>query len=752
MRKNFTLLFLLIFFIPLFVNAQAPLPPKKKGKRPKVGLVLSGGGAKGFAYIGLFKVLKEVGLHIDYVAGTSIGSIMAGFYAAGYDPDSLPAIIRSQDWDAVMKDGIDRKYVSYVDKELGSKLVITLPIEKGGKGVSLMSSLSEGQNVDLLLNRFFGSQYKVRDFSKLPIPFFCVATDLFTGNAVVLDTGNLVQAIRASMSIPGYFNPVHMGDKYLVDGGVVNNYPVMEVKKRGVDFVVGGDVQQGLAHDINKLKTVTDVIMQVTGYHALKATEEGLKNTDLYIHFDMGSYDMMSFNDYDSIMAIGERTARAHYDELKALADSLNAIEFVPGNEFAGKPLDSVNVYNVVVTGNKKVPLKYFHNMLKKIKRHKVSIHEIEETVKRMYGSGFFKHVTYQLDDAGGGMADVIIGVDETGLGELAAGVHYDSDYQGALMVNAMFRNLLIHGSKLFVNLQLGNSLRLRTMFIMDRGPKPGFGLASDFYEFKFGYYYDYHNLNNLTSERFNELMFSNYKFTAFANTTFLNQFNLRAGADLEFFSLGQNISDTLLYPYLGFHTYMTLFGEFSFDTRDKAVYPTRGSFFKGRFEYVSILSNNWLKDIFSNSAIFFVNYQGNIGLDRHKRFVLQPGIFTGVLLHGNNPPFQHKFGMGGVNNFQFQDNIVPFVGTEFIQLWGTYAGKVRLKLQYNVYKKIYVIIRDDVGFMLDDPEGVFKTENYINGYGLTLAYNSFIGPIEVTGMSSNITGPSVFFSVGFWF
>jgi len=152
MRKNFTLLFLLIFIIPLFVNAQAPLPPKKKGRRPKVGLVLSGGGAKGFAYIGLFKVLKEVGLHIDYVAGTSIGSIMAGFYAAGYDPDSLPAIIRSQDWDAVMKDGIDRKYVSYVDKELGSKLVITLPIEKGGKGVSLMSSLSEGQNVDLLFH------------------------------------------------------------------------------------------------------------------------------------------------------------------------------------------------------------------------------------------------------------------------------------------------------------------------------------------------------------------------------------------------------------------------------------------------------------------------------------------------------------------------------------------------------------------------------------------------------------------------
>jgi len=466
----------------------------------------------------------------------------------------------------------------------------------------------------------------------------------------------------------------------------------------------------------------------------------------------MGPYDMMSFNDYDSIMAIGERTARAHYDELKALADSLNAIEYVPGNKFDGHSLDSIYVNSVIVTGNKKVPLKYFHNMLKKIKKHKVSISEIEDVVNHMYGSGFFKHVTYQLDDAGNDEVDVILSVEETGTGELAAGIHYDSDYQGALMVNAMFRNLLIHGSKLFVNLQLGNSMRLRTLWIMDRGPKPGFGLASDFYQFKFGYYYD---STTLTSKRSNEFTFTNYKFTAFANTTFLNQFNLRAGADLEFFSLGQNIDDPNNYKYMGFYTNMTLFGEFSFDTRNKAVYPTKGSFFKARYEYVFDLSN-WTKDIFANSAIVFVNFQGNISLDRNKRFVLQPGVFAGAFLNGNDSdkgrPFQHMFGMGGVNNFQFQDNIVPFVGTEFIQLWGLYAGKARLRLQYNVYKKLYVILRDDFGFMVDVPEDVFNAKNYINGYGLTLAYSSFIGPIEVTGMSSNIAGPSVFFSVGFWF
>lgn len=750
MIRHFTLFLLLLFVLSFSSFSQTTSPVIKKSKRPKVGLVLSGGGAKGFAYIGLFKVLKEVGLHIDYVAGTSIGSIMAGFYAAGYDPDSLPGIVRAQDWDMVMSDGVDRKYIPFIDKEMGNKLIIILPIEKEKRRVSLMSSLSEGQNVDLLLNRFFGSQYRVTDFSKLPVPFFCVATDLYTGNAVLLDSGNMVTAIRASMSIPGYFNPVKIGDKYLVDGGVVNNYPVKDMKDRGVNFVIGGDVQQGLAHDIKDLSTVPSVIMQITGYHAVEANKIGMANTDLYIHFDMGKYDMMSFTDYDSIMAIGERTARAHYDELKALADSLNAIEYVPCNEFAGSPLDSIFVENVSVVGNKKVPLKYFSNLLNSIVNKKTSVHKLESIINYMYGSGFFKHVTYQLEDAGQDKVNVIIDVEETSLGVLAAGVHYDLDYGGMLLANAMFKNLLIRGSKLYVNFQVGSNVRLRTMFIMDRGSKPGFGFATDFYDFKSGYYYTAND--SATDNKLNEFSFTNYKVSVFANTTYRNQYNLRLGADYEYFSLGQNIYDPAYDSYTGFNSYFTFFGEFNFDTRDKPFYSNKGSLFKGRVEYVGPLSNNWTKNIFKNSTIIYMNYEGNIALDDKNKFVIKPGIFAGGVLQNNQPPFQHTFGVGGFNNYQFQNNIISFVGTKFIQRWGYYTGVGRLGVQYNVYKKLYVTLQDDFGFVSKVLKNPFTNKEFINGYGLTLAYNSFIGPIELTGMNSNIAGPSLFFSVGFWF
>ncbi len=752
MKRFFTSLLLILFFISLSGYAQTPAPTVKKVKRPKVGLVLSGGGAKGFAYIGLFKVLKEVGLHIDYVAGTSIGSIMAGFYAAGYDPDLLTGYVRSQDWDMVMSDKVQRRYIPYVDKKMGNKLAITLPIDKGGKGVSLMSSISEGQNVDLLLNRFFSSQYKITDFSKLPVPFFCIATDLFTGESVMLDSGNMVKSIRASMSIPGYFNPTKIGNHYLVDGGVVNNYPVMDMKKLGVDFVIGGDVQQGLVHDMKDLSTAVDVIMQITGFSAIKKNEEGLANTDLYIHFDMeGKYDMMSFNDYDSIIAIGEKTARTHYGELKKLADSLNAIQYVPANKFDGKPLDSISVADVFIDGNKRVPLKYFSNLTSKLKNHKVSIDDIENVVNFMYGSGFFKHVSYQLVDAGDDKANVKLVVKETGLGELAAGIHYDSDYGGALLANAMFRNLLIKGSKLFVNVQMGNNIRARTLFVMDRGFKPGFGLATDFYNFKFGYYYD--ELGNDSTKKLNELTFTNYKFSAFANTTFSNQYNLMAGIDYELFSLGQEIYNPVYEDFTGFHSYATLFAEVNFDTRNKMAYATGGTIFKGRFEYVSTLSNEWKDNLFKNSAIAFVNYNTNIALDKNKRFVLKPGAYLGVTLENNKPPFQHTFGMGGNNNFQFQDNIIPFMGTQFIQLWDNNIAAGKVKLQYNIYKKLYVIAEDDFGMMWEYLEDTFNHDGaYVNGYGLTLAYDSFIGPVEITGMNSNIAGPAIYISIGYWF
>ena len=314
---------------------------------------MSGGGAKGFAYIGLIKVMHEAGLEVDYVAGSSIGSIIAGFYALGYNPDTMIRVIREQNWDNLLTDKIDRKYIAYEEKEYGETYIMSLPINK--KGVNIKSALYEGQEVNMLLNRFYSPAYKIKDFSQLQTPFFCIGTDLITGNAVVLDKGYLPLAIRSSMSIPGYFTPTLYDNKYLVDGGVVDNYPVAIAIQKGAQFIIGGDVQSGLYTNIDEMYTIPLVLGQLIGFHRVKANEIGYKLTNLYVPFKM-PYGMMEFNSYDSIIAFGERVAREHYPEIKKLADSLNAIEYKPIKDYTARPLDSIYISKVIVEGNKRVP------------------------------------------------------------------------------------------------------------------------------------------------------------------------------------------------------------------------------------------------------------------------------------------------------------------------------------------------------------------------------------------------------------
>jgi len=299
-------LILLLFLFPQnYLSAQESNTDSKR--RPTVGLVLSGGGAKGFAYIGLLNVFHEAGLQVDYIGGSSIGALIGGLYAIGYHPDTMAKLIRGQNWDEVLRDKMDRKYLSYEEKVFGEKFIVTLPIQD--KKVAISPSLYTGQEANLLLNYYFSPAYEVTDFSKLQTPFLCIGTDLLNGQAVTLDHGDLALAVRASMSIPGYFAPTDYEDYYLVDGGVVNNYPVKPVKEMGADIIIGGDVQQGMSKTRKELQSLTAILDQIIGYHRIEANEEGYELTDLYVHFKM-KYGMMDFSSYDSIIALGERVGR----------------------------------------------------------------------------------------------------------------------------------------------------------------------------------------------------------------------------------------------------------------------------------------------------------------------------------------------------------------------------------------------------------------------------------------------------------
>ncbi len=203
-------------------------------------MILSGGSAKGLAHIGVLKVLEEAGIRPDYIGGTSMGGIVGGLYAIGYSADSLEKIVKNADWGYLLGDQVSRRSLTLEEKEDKDRFVISFPI-KGNK-IKIPSGVINGENIEELLNTLCAPVYDIRDFENFPIPFLCVATNIETGKEVDFTSGYLPLVLRATMSIPSIFNPIEIQNDLLVDGGLVNNFPVARVKDMGADILIGVNV------------------------------------------------------------------------------------------------------------------------------------------------------------------------------------------------------------------------------------------------------------------------------------------------------------------------------------------------------------------------------------------------------------------------------------------------------------------------------------------------------------------------------
>jgi NTE family protein len=361
---------------------------------------------------------------------------MGGLYAVGYHPDTIARIIESIDWDALLSDQIDRKYIAFEEKEFAEKFILTLPIRD--KSISVSTALYKGQEINLMLNHYLSPAIYTSDFRDLQTPFLCIGTDLFTGEAVVLDSGYLPMAVRSSMSIPGYFTPMDYNGYYLVDGGVVNNFPVLQVKEMGADIIVSGDDQPPLRTTKEQFKGLPDVLDQMITFNREGANAVGRKLSDIYVPLDT-KYGIMDFAEYDSIIAFGERTARLYFDEIKALADSLNAIEYLPIKPYNAAPLKEIHYDNLKITGYEKMSKSYFRNFFLDGEDTLITLASLERNVRMMYGSRFFEQVNYEME-VKDGQHNLVLQVKEADPGYISAGIHYDSDFRGSIVINECAR------------------------------------------------------------------------------------------------------------------------------------------------------------------------------------------------------------------------------------------------------------------------------------------------------------------------
>lgn len=452
------------WLFPLLLAAALSVPQlsAQSGQpRPKVGLVLSGGAAKGMAHVGVLKVLEEVGLEPDIITGTSMGSLIGGLYAIGYRADSLEALLLQQNWDRVLSDRVGLRNVILEEKAYFENQLF----EIGYKDGSFVppSGLIYGQQVDNLLARLTLPAYQIQEFRDFPIPFRCVAADIVQGEPVVIDSGQLAEAMRASMAIPTLFTPVERPGKLLIDGGLIRNFPVEEAKAWDADIIIG--VYTGYVKaDADKLKNFSKILMQSGFLLSVQDTEAQMPLVDLYIEPDLTRYGPQDFQKADSIILKGEQAARAVLPQLKQLQDSLSAI----GRKTPAPQLempDSFCIDKIAIAGNMRYPESEILGRSGLEPGYSYTPQDIEDGINRLMGTNKFKKVTYQI--RGEGPQTLLrLNCIERSPTLLKTAVNFDNYSNAGFRFNITSRNAILPASRLMLNSVVSENYRFHLNYL----------------------------------------------------------------------------------------------------------------------------------------------------------------------------------------------------------------------------------------------------------------------------------------------
>jgi len=711
----------------------------------KVGLVLSGGGAKGFAHVAVLKVLEEAGVRVDYIGGTSMGAIIGALYASGYSASQLDSIIRSVDYDAILSNNTPRKSKPFYEKQDGEKYALTLPIRK--RSVGIPTAISEGQNVFNLLAELTQHVNDIHDFNKLPIPFLCIATNLETGEQEVLNQGFLPLAVKASASLPTLLAPVEIDGELFTDGGVVNNFPVEEVKEMGADIIIGVDIQSGL-HSKEELNSALRILNQVVGFQMYKTLKYKYEMVDLLIKPNLENYNVISFSNLDDILKQGDSASRANMIHLKDIADNQIKKRTLIKDK---KDLKKFHISSIEVTGNKNYSRAYILGKLNLKRKDTTSYKSLVESVNNLTATGNFEIVQYEIDEAENGSV-VKVNVKETNVFNLLKfGIHYDELYKTGVLLNVTSKHLLFKNDILSADMVLGDKLRYNINYFIDNG----------FY-WSLGLKFRYNNFNEnikVESETVNKINLSYEDFTnqAFIQTVFSRKFAIGAGiehkmvvASTETINEFENATydDDKRKLYFDKSNYLNFFGYLKLDTYNKSYFPKEGLFLDAGILYYAASSD------YTNSFKPFSQLKADFGIAATFFDKLTIQFFSGAgLTLGDNENRALTFNVGGYGE-NFINNFIPFFGYDYAELNGDEYLKSGLTLRYEFVKKNYFSLTANyarVGDELFNEGRIFEStlSGYMVGYGL----ETFLGPVEVHyTWSPDHKEDYWYFNVGYWF
>lgn len=746
MKTNLHLRFAFVaVLLPLILLAQKP--------KPGIGLALAGGGAKGLAHIGILKAIDSAELNIDYLTGTSMGSIVGGLYAAGYSGDSIEIIARNIDWNVLLSNSISMGHYVMEEKSEYGKYALELPIRKNK--ITLPSGFLESQELWLTLERYFFPVAGVKKFDNLSIPYRCIGTDLASGESVVFSQGSLVRAIRASMAIPGAFSPVDINGKRMVDGGVTHNFPVQDLIDLGATYTIGVSVSTPV-QNIEELDDAMAVLGQVIFLGENKDRIEQSKLLDLLISVPMGTYTSASFDDGNAIIDLGIEEGKKYYPYFKRIADSLKAVD--PNYTFRKNRLPDVSTYQfaeVKILGLSDKSKKAFLDQNHIDTTGKITAAKLEKETRQAFAYRTYKSICYEVETDSAGISRLIYRVKPESSVMLKVGINQNNFTGFGVHLNLTGRNSLTPFSRSMISVNLGQNFRALAEHLQMLG-------YSTPWSNRLQVYTEFQNVPAYTEFRRTGLY--KFKYVSIDDRFQISAKRRSAGG------VGIQWENITVVPevesgnyFSGHNNYFQLYGFWQYNTLQKPQYPKRGTMaeVKGGMVFninpqFNVYENGALigpldpsKTKYGNYGRVVFNFNNTSSLAKKWALITK---LQGGANFSENLSLLNNFFAGGMNP-TFRNQVI-FAGLQEGELASESMAAAHLGLRYNPFGGLYAtLVGSTLVYDFISKNNQPAVNKWVVGSGLTLAYDLPIGPIEFTLMLTNKTqGLRTYFNFGFPF
>ena len=751
-------------------------------EKPKVALVLSGGGAKGIAHIPLLQALDSLGIVPDIIIGTSMGGVVGGFYAVGYSGDSISRIALTANWSELLGGDISLDDVSMEEKSEFKRHLVDFDIIAGKPKVN--PGLLKDQKLREFISSYTYPVFNIRDFDELPIPYRAMTTDIVNGEEVLLENGSLSQAMRATMSIPAVFQPIPYNNTLLVDGGVMNNFPVDVAKEMGFDIIIGSDVGGGLQSK-EELKSITAQLFQAAMLTSNLKNPSNRANCDILIdHMPYLTYSTGDFTKAPYIYEEGKIATNLQINALTELAATLK--KHKQKEHKIPDVKDEIILDSIFYNGISEANLDLVKARTNLKTGEKYSSKEIINGIDKAMGTNLFNQITYD-----GGIIDGKKQLQLTGhersMSIIKGSLHFDS-YRGVgLMVNYTGRNLIGKSSRVLITGDIAEQPRFRVQYQKQFGPEKTwwwrsevlgefleqkFFIAGDFAENMNSRFFQFHN-------QFNKNLNSLHSYVGFDFS--YESSNLEPQTDPE---IKNNILNIRHYKFYN----LEIGAHYLYSKMDKVFYANSGLFIGAR------VARSFLNDVdveFADPAELepgeelrvkgSTNNFTKLNFDFEKRWAFSAKV-TGIVGANLAFIFQDKmkendlsfstygyaaaYSLGGTVLAPRRGTYI-FPGMHEDELFVSQMMRVNLGVQLNPFSKFYFtphVNLATVGFKDFDeyienafsPQGKWSDVNATSSIistGINFAYHSFLGPVNFdVSYVNDVNKVRVFFSIGLLF